>query len=298
MGAHKERDGDVEEAHLIGKKNWEVWPGRNNFYCDGRIITGRDREFFYGAVALIVFPQLLFFVWEGWFMVTKLTPAYGILLLIFDVLLVALVITSLFLASYSDPGIIPRQTVPEETISNPFLRPASQREVDVNGQTLRQKYCDTCQIYRPPRATHCSQCNNCVMQFDHHCPWVGNCIGRRNYHFFLFFVYSVTFALLFTLAVCVGHVLYFFLVQTDESGGAAFVDSLPHVGVTYALAIYAILVMIGISGLSGFHSMLLWRNETTNENLKYLYNSSSPNPHVKKFGMYTIRAFFPTYFPR
>ena len=57
-----------------------------------------------------------------------------------------------------------------------------------NSRSYTLKYCHTCQIFRPPRASHCAQCNNCVDGFDHHCPWLSNCIGIRNYKFFMVYV--------------------------------------------------------------------------------------------------------------
>jgi palmitoyltransferase ZDHHC9/14/18 len=44
-----------------------------------------------------------------------------------------------------------------------------------------QKYCVECYIYRPLRAIHCQACNHCVERYDHHCPWLGVCIGKYNY---------------------------------------------------------------------------------------------------------------------
>eukprot|EP00392_Amoebophrya_sp_AT5.2_P012344 g12444.t1 len=49
------------------------------------------------------------------------------------------------------------------------------------------KWCGPCALYRPARAVHCRQCDRCVEKFDHHCPWVGNCVGRFNLPYFLRF---------------------------------------------------------------------------------------------------------------
>lgn len=103
------------------------------------------------------------------------------------------VILLLFLTSGRDPGIIPRNSHPPEpddegdtsSISTDWAGSQSgvptippMKNVTINGVVVKVKYCQTCMLYRPPRCSHCSICNNCVERFDHHCPWVGQCIGK------------------------------------------------------------------------------------------------------------------------
>jgi ankyrin repeat protein len=40
--------------------------------------------------------------------------------------------------------------------------------------------CHRCQCIRRPRSRHCSFCDHCVQDFDHHCIYLGCCIGRNN----------------------------------------------------------------------------------------------------------------------
>ena len=55
----------------------------------------------------------------------------------------------------------------------------------------RARYCSTCKIMRPPQASHCKYCDNCVKKFDHHCFFVGNCIGLRNQRNFTMFFLGI-----------------------------------------------------------------------------------------------------------
>ena len=52
--------------------------------------------------------------------------------------------------------------------------------------------CPDCEVLRTPRSRHCAICNKCVERFDHHCPWINNCVGIHNHNSFMVFLWSLT----------------------------------------------------------------------------------------------------------
>ncbi|TFK92154.1 zf-DHHC-domain-containing protein [Polyporus arcularius HHB13444] len=66
------------------------------------------------------------------------------------------------------------------------------------------RYCQRDGFQKPYRAHHCRACGTCVLKYDHHCPWVGHCIGARNHRFFLIFVFWAVLFCAWAFATLVG----------------------------------------------------------------------------------------------
>ena len=157
------------------------------------------------------------------------------------------------------------------------------RGVHINqlGYIVSYKFCDTCYLVRPQRSTHCGTCNNCVTKFDHHCPWLGTCVGSRNYRFFFFYLTILNVLQIFLLIICIFHIIIKIIKDIKDDIKKSIKDNLQYsfceVVMSLYLIIYIAITMIFTTGLLIFHIRMVFNNITTKEDLKKFFDNRYGN---------------------
>lgn len=194
----------------------------------------------------------------------------------------AAALIGLVAAACRNPGVVPRAPA---SVKSPQTTPAA-RYIVVNGVQVRQRWCATCRVFRPLRSKHCSYCDRCIFRFDHHCTWLGNCVGMGNYRSFLFLV--ITAALFFAHSASIALEV----LCLDMSARAEGDRSLPSPSGHHRQEVmrrlflcnagkliyftYAVIMFLAFLVLILYHAIIMRCNLTTNEHVRDYYIDRNP----------------------
>ena len=127
-----------------------------------------------------------------------------------SIALAANVVYHFVLAARSDPGRVPKlsrerwaQLIEDETMAR------------------RLPWCKICDNLKPPRAHHCSTCSTCVVEMDHHCVFLHNCVGAGNMAYFARLLLAILAGTVFATTYAGGLVLSAFVSGNTDMRAAA-----------------------------------------------------------------------------
>ena len=236
-------------------------------------MTGPSPGSLAGTCALVLVPSAVF----NALVVPDVASKYSLAFTVVAIAWPLWCLSCLVAAGTTDPGIVRRE--PYRPPPEGRARARYKEERLPNGKSVTVKWNDTCNLYQPPRAHHCSVNDDCIDKFDHHCPWVGTTIGRRNYRPFLGFVFGTAILCVFVIATCALQIK----IKYDELPADAQSRNLKAMGKAPAAMIVLFVSFLGfcfVGVLSCFHAYLVATNQTTYENFRDGY-SWDENPYNK-----------------
>lgn len=246
------------------------YQGLSQILCEGRFVCGSKKQNLLLTLVATALPLYVFF--------TVFMPEYrdiigGVTFLqTLTVAMTVVMYVSFFSSAFSDPGIVPRDepNARYSNIEDGERIGATMRILVINGVQTKQKWCETCNIYRPPRSKHCVFCDNCVLRFDHHCNWLGNCIGLGNYRMYLILIYSGCLVNMFTIYIV------FSILSARAVWQTGIITPLEENWMLYVFLMWDVFIFGGTLLLAIYHSTITYCNLTTNEHVRDYYKGQNP----------------------
>ena len=171
-------------------------------------------------------------------------------------------------ASFLDPGFLTDHWE-EEAKRDPNYK-------NYDDENDPKFFCKKCNMKRPQRCHHCSDCNKCVLLYDHHCEFTDNCVGQRNYR--AFFIFLLVFPLHTVTTVGLGVYSIFKYTMTGLHIFVFFVNAL------YFLVFGVVVLM----QLSAQFSFLLHDSTWIEQNFKETNERFYKKAGVKQVDKYNI----------
>ena len=224
----------------------EKWRGYNKLFCKKKIYAGSQYYYSFGTVLYLLIYGISFIIFV---ILEQESMSKKLISLILYTIYLIIVIFFCLICAFTDPGVIPINSLTANELKNANCC-SNNRVFYINGIRHRIRFCYTCQIIRPIGSSHCKTCNICVEKFDHHCPWVGNCIGKNNYKYFFIFLILLNTFYIITLISSLCFIIFHKKL------------------IPIYIVILSVLTMLFITTLFIYHARFTCRNMSTYSNLK------------------------------
>lgn len=293
--------------HTLNNKERLI--GNNKIWCWESLITGRNYFAMIFSSLLILVPTILLV-----FVILNASEVYSNTAKIILVIIIGISsitgILFVFLAGCTDPGILKRKV--DYNIRRKFdMYEKTDFKLVTKGSIIKYTICYTCNLVRPPRCSHCAECENCTERFDHHCIWIGTCVGKRNYKRFIFFLICLNSTAVFNLIVSSytlikevdNYIDYKDLNKSSSSSNNfnstnadailsndTYYDDLSqseqdykaNIGISSSVIFFTLaFVVVFLGKLMVDHLILASKNITFYEDIKKKFNNPFGNPHHK-----------------
>ena len=187
--------------------------GNNKIICGNKCFVGKKYYHILISFVLLSLPTSLFIS-----ALIKINTKSIIVFIILVIIIYIPILIFLLLGGCTDPGILER--------NNEYAYYDNRKsliKVNIQGHMTNLNYCYTCFHFRPPRTSHCAECDNCVENFDHHCLWMGTCVGKRNYKYFYFVVSLTTLCAMIQFFTSIGFIINHFKHNDFKSAESKYI---------------------------------------------------------------------------
>ena len=244
--------------------------GKNKFCCNYLGVTGSKFYHMIYSFFLISIPysgMLIILIYKK--NIVSITFP-----IVFTSIFYIIEIIAGLLGGCTDPGILPRQG--DDFYYNPN-RPLL--KTVVNGHVITLTFCYSCSLFRPPRTSHCSLCDNCVERFDHHCLWLGTCVGKRNYKYFYLLVFCLSISSIFQII----YSIYYIVFQIKKFKNKENYSLLLLLGLSAVALVDLLFLLFFLGKLFFLHTYLIFKSMTFYEYIKKKFDKiPNVNPFQKK----------------
>jgi len=194
--------------HRVG--NMILLYGKRSTGFPYHLLIGPEWPCMIVTYSFIIIPTIFFLL--------NVASLLGPIVISLGVCILSLTVCAFSCTACTDPGIIfesQNAIITDEETGIPCNSSISDRSNNniindsisgINTKKIAKKQsivCNICKVDRPLSASHCYTCNVCVDELDHHCPWTGKCIAKKNLKVFYIFIWLLCFHIVFVIATII-----------------------------------------------------------------------------------------------